>query len=296
MSPPATDRIDFASTDERTIIDLAGRGLAPLLALGRYRYRSAHRPMPPLRHRSLLVLALPGRGEFAFDLDGAPRLVQAGHAIRVPPGHTYRTGVAVEPRGTLTWLIARVGAGLDAGELGRAVAVLAGAQPPWTWPAPPGVPAVLDRAFAVATDPRTWVNDGLLRHLLATAVLELAGALSSAAPPVRAEHRAITTLLGWIDRHLTEPVDAADLATRSGLSTSHFYQAFRRATGTTPKDYLLRRKIAYAHDWLHRDPAVNVSTVAHALGFSSSQHFATVYRRYHGASPSADRSRPVQPG
>lgn len=287
MPVRATDQVDLTSTDERTIVDLSARGLAPLRVLGRYRYLRAHPPIPLTRHRSLLVLALPTRGVFSFDVDGAPQLVRPGEVLRLPPGRTYRTGGTAEPRGALTWLIAQVRDGSAA--LDRALAVLASHRPPPTWSAPAEARAALGRAFTVAAGERDWIADGLLRHLLTAAVLDLTGALTRPAPPESVEHRAVTTLLRWIDQNLTEPVEAADLVARSGLSASRFYQAFQLATGTSPKDYLLRRKVAYAHDWLRRDPVVTVTTVAHALGFSSSQHFATVYRRYHGVAPSASR-------
>lgn len=112
--------------------------------------------------------------------------------------------------------------------------------------------------------------------------------MTTAGEPDRA-HRDVSRTLAWIDAHLSAPMDATDLAAVSGLSTSHFYQSFRKVTGTSPKDYLLRRKTERARRWLEEDPQATVTEVAHGLGFSSSQYFATVFRRYQHCAPSECR-------
>jgi AraC-like DNA-binding protein len=58
----------------------------------------------------------------------------------------------------------------------------------------------------------------------------------------------------------------------------------------TPKEYVLRLKIEEAAGILEREPARPVTTIAHELGFSSSQYFATVFRRYLRVSPGDYRS------
>ncbi|WP_220140205.1 AraC family transcriptional regulator [Kitasatospora acidiphila] len=40
---------------------------------------------------------------------------------------------------------------------------------------------------------------------------------------------------------------------------------------------------------------MSVTAVAHALGFSSSQRFATIFRRYQGVSPTGARTAPDAP-
>jgi AraC-like DNA-binding protein len=40
-----------------------------------------------------------------------------------------------------------------------------------------------------------------------------------------------------------------------------------------------------------KKPACSITEIAYALGFSSSQHFATVFRKYYGTSPSRFRKK-----
>ncbi|WP_406300947.1 AraC family transcriptional regulator (plasmid) [Embleya sp. NBC_00888] len=130
--------------------------------------------------------------------------------------------------------------------LDRAVALLAATPEPVIRIAPQDATADLKRAFQLAANPRNWISDAQLQHMLATVVFSLAQSLTGPPEPADPVHRDIARTLAWIDTHLTEPIDATDLAAVSGLSTSRFCQAFGTVTGTSPKDYLLRRKTDYA--------------------------------------------------
>ncbi|WP_406514872.1 AraC family transcriptional regulator [Streptomyces sp. NBC_00873] len=291
MTLPFNDEVDLGQSAERTVVDLAGLGLAPLLALGRYRYLHAHVPRLPQRHRTLLVVALPVRGTFSFDIDGTVHPARPGQAIRVPPGAVYSTGLSAEPRGSLIWLIARVTEQSGPDTLQRALHLLATPTGQLTADGTEQARDGLERALALTGRTGDWINYALLQHTLATAMLELTRGFTGAGSSAAAwPHHRVTQVLAWIEEHLTEPITPAELAAMAELSTSRFYEAFRAATGTSPKDYLLRRKTEYAREWLQRDPEVSVTAVAHALGFSSSQQFATVFRRYHGISPTTSRS------
>ncbi|MCX5338662.1 helix-turn-helix domain-containing protein [Streptomyces atratus] len=293
MTLPFNDEVNLDQSAERTVVDLAGLGLAPLLALGRYRYLHARVPRPPDRHRTLLVVALPVRGTFSFDIGGTVHPARPGQAIRVPPGVAYSTGLATEPRGSLIWLIARVTEQPGPDALHRALNLLATPTGQLTTDGTDQARDSLERALTLADRAGDWINDALLQHTLASALLELTrGFTSAGSSPAAWPHHRITRVLTWIEEHLADPVTPAELAAMAELSTSQFYEAFRAATGTSPKDHLLRRKTEYAREWLQRDPAVSVTAVAHALGFSSSQRFATIFRRYHGISPTAARTTP----
>ncbi|MFE5713274.1 helix-turn-helix domain-containing protein [Streptomyces sp. NPDC056501] len=176
--------------------------------------------------------------------------------------------------------------------LERAAVLLASAPGPLLRRTSREADAALGR-LRVPRQPAHWLAEGLWEHTLATLVLLLAREHATALPiPLREPHPAVTRVIGWIEDHLEEPVDVARLTRISALSTSRFYDLFTTQVGTSPKDYVLQRKTEVARDWLLADPAVTVTEVAHALSFSTSQHFATVFRRYQGTSPSGARRSP----
>ena len=94
-----------------------------------------------------------------------------------------------------------------------------------------------------------------------------------------------------MDEHLRDEVSIDDLVSRSRLSPARFYQAFKERTGTNPKDHLLRLRLEEAVRLLRNQPDRSVIDIAHELGFSSSQYFATVFRRYLGTTPSRLRGQ-----
>jgi len=80
----------------------------------------------------------------------------------------------------------------------------------------------------------------------------------------------------------------AALAAAVGCSPFHLARTFRASTGSSVHQYQLRLRLSLALDRL-ADGAHNLSALALDLGFASHSHFATVFRRTFGATPSAFR-------
>jgi AraC family transcriptional regulator len=78
------------------------------------------------------------------------------------------------------------------------------------------------------------------------------------------------------------------LAEAAGLSTAHFSQMFRKSTGESPHKFVLRHRVERAKGMLRAADA-RVLDVAVACGFKTQQHFARVFRRLCGASPTEYR-------
>jgi AraC family transcriptional regulator len=92
----------------------------------------------------------------------------------------------------------------------------------------------------------------------------------------------------WIDTHLDEEFDLEQLAARVGLSKFHFHRLFKSAAGTSPGKYQLNARMKEARRRL-RETKQSVVAVALDMGFSSPSHFAQVFRREAGMTPSEYR-------
>jgi AraC family transcriptional regulator len=79
-----------------------------------------------------------------------------------------------------------------------------------------------------------------------------------------------------------------EMAESAGLSTAHFARMFRKSTGQTPHQFVLRQRIERAKAML-RAPNARVLDVAVACGFKTQQHFAQVFRDVWGLSPTEYR-------
>jgi AraC family transcriptional regulator len=92
----------------------------------------------------------------------------------------------------------------------------------------------------------------------------------------------------YIEENLTEDIPLSELAGLAGLSEHHFSTAFRQTVGMPPHRYLLGRRIDRAKALLRRRES-SITDVALSVGFSSSSHFTTMFRKLTGNTPRAFR-------
>jgi AraC-like DNA-binding protein len=92
----------------------------------------------------------------------------------------------------------------------------------------------------------------------------------------------------YISGHLEKSIEVGTLADAAGLSLFHFARAFKQSTGETPHAYILERRLERARSLLSTSD-LSHSEIARSTGFSDQSHFARVFRRRLGVSPSAFR-------
>ncbi|MGD1914098.1 MAG: helix-turn-helix domain-containing protein [Rivularia sp. (in: cyanobacteria)] len=80
----------------------------------------------------------------------------------------------------------------------------------------------------------------------------------------------------------------ASLANLTGYSSVHFTRMFKKATGQTPREYLMHHRINKAKHLLE-NKELSIIEVAYQSGFSSHAHFSTQFRRLVGTPPQAYR-------
>lgn len=95
-------------------------------------------------------------------------------------------------------------------------------------------------------------------------------------------------VVDYIEANLEAPLKLAELAALSGLSDFHFSRTFKRSSGHSPHQFVILRRLERVKRLLVQTEQ-SVTEIAHACGFASSQHLATVFRRRVGVSPTAYR-------
>lgn len=101
---------------------------------------------------------------------------------------------------------------------------------------------------------------------------------------------AIRKAIAWMEEQVDEPYRLDDVAAVVGLGLSQFHARFERETGYSPGQYRTRLRIERAKRHL-REGEWSVTELAHRLGFSTSQYFATTFKRYTGMTPRTYRQR-----
>ena len=92
----------------------------------------------------------------------------------------------------------------------------------------------------------------------------------------------------FIQAKVEDELSLEEMAQSVGLSTAHFARMFRKSTGETPHQFVLRQRLERAKAML-RAPDARVLDVAVACGFKTQQHFAQVFRGVCGISPTGYR-------
>lgn len=93
----------------------------------------------------------------------------------------------------------------------------------------------------------------------------------------------------WVQKHLSEPVDTEKMAQALHFSRPHLSRRFHLESGMTLTDFILTKKSEEAARLLaYTDKSL--IAISDYLGFSSQSHFARVFKKYLGSTPSEYRN------
>ena len=102
--------------------------------------------------------------------------------------------------------------------------------------------------------------------------------------PDRLQLGRLSTVLDWISKNLKQPITSSLLASKVGLSESHFRQLFGKALGMSPNRYVQQQRIEHAHRLL-ADTNLPIAYVASESGFVSQSYLTTCFRASYGITP-----------
>ena len=97
----------------------------------------------------------------------------------------------------------------------------------------------------------------------------------------------------FMSENFGRDIRVAEIAAAAGLSSGHFSQGFKTATGLTPHQWLIRLRVARAMHML-ADRSASLADIAGRCGFTDQSHFTTVFARAVGATPAVWRARSLQ--
>jgi AraC family L-rhamnose operon regulatory protein RhaS len=255
-----------------------------------------------------IVLIETGRN--AFVINGASYRLRAGNVTVTRPWELHSLGDPNLGPGRLHWLILDVGVSRpnqkwkwpswvvltssDLLELSRRLRTES--RPVWK------TTQEITRGFrALAECVREGASDRPVSRIMVQINLLLVALLdalrSQNAPddgiPVSMSRQVESFFKDLIDhpQQLAEPWTLRSMADRCGMGSTAFVQYCRRVTNTSPLDFLNRCRLARAARLLDVAQVMSVTDIAFGCGYSSSQYFATQFRRRYGSSPSNYRHR-----
>jgi len=121
------------------------------------------------------------------------------------------------------------------------------------------------------------------------AMLESILAISAPKPGMFAS-RLLLPAIEHLNANFTARPDLPKILKMSGVSRTHFFRMFKSQTGTTPIDYVKRRRLREAL-LLLRESDLNISEIGDKVGWPDQFYFSKLFKAEIGLSPSAYRLR-----
>ena len=128
-------------------------------------------------------------------------------------------------------------------------------------------------------------------HFLAAHLLRFYSSVGVALPEPphgRLAPAQLARVADFVQAHLSQNLCLDTLAQHTGFSAYHFARLFRRTTGESPHQYVLRQRVERARQLLEQSDLPLVE-VAFATGFANQSHLTQQFRRQFGVTPSAYR-------
>ncbi len=235
---------------------------------------------------TLVILCLRGSGWVRTR--GETRAIVPGDLVWLPASETHAYGAAEDGPWTIVWAH-------FAGEEVEAWRDLLGVRGP-------SGPLVLalpdDRLEEIALDQvyAALERGHAVRHQVAAAAalrrsLSMIAQLAGISRDGRSAHERVMLAAERLRRDWQRPHRLEELATAARVSVTHFSALFRRHTGFSPIDFVIRQRVQHACRLLDTTKRP-VREIAELVGYPDPYYFTRCFRRVMGCSPRSYRKVP----
>ncbi len=272
---------------ERRVLNLAVVGFPEVPVFGHYQYRAARPGLATHTHPKTVEICYLERGYQTYRAAGREYHLVGGDVFVTAPDEPHDTAGHPEDRGVLYWLNLRIP------KPGGSLLML-----------PPAESALLTTRLCSLPE-RQFAGRPVLKQIF-TSIFDLYDQAENAFRRLALANQLVRCVLEVIHCayrlegiHCSPPIAAmvervkscpeadyslADLAREAGLSLSRFKTKFKAQMGVAPHEFILRCKMDAAKGLLAGEGRSVTETAMH-LGFSSSQYFATVFKRFTQQTP-----------
>jgi AraC-like DNA-binding protein/mannose-6-phosphate isomerase-like protein (cupin superfamily) len=274
------------------ITSFAEIGLQDIRALGRYQLKNAIPPRPLHTHSGAIEILYVVKGTQWVRVPQSRHFINANEVFITPPDTPHDSINHPVAPALFYWIILNIptagGTFLHLPPM-EAHQLLQRFLAPHRLQAfiPEGCHTILDDILHRYHQPPRWDQTMWIRNRIILFLLMVADAIEQT-PAGHILSEGIRAALDYIDMNIHDAMPNPVLAATAGLSPSRFYAKFKMEVGMTPTDYVRRQKVNAALELICRHHH-SITDAAFALGFSSSQYFATVCKQYTGKTPQAHR-------
>ncbi|MDX1326394.1 MAG: AraC family transcriptional regulator [Arenibacter sp.] len=275
------------NTQERIVINLQEYGIKRGLSFGHYRYNEVKPGLKSHQHQRALEICYCMKGQQHYKIGDDMYELNGNDILVVPPDTIHSTGEFPEDKGELFWIQILVCPSygklcnlpnqqseylLDA-LLERSSYIFKGAFQ---------LKLILEKLVLQFKKKDSILSRIMINQLLIDLLLETV--LLSQKKQQLSPSKKLNTINTYIVENLHRTIYVDELADIVSMSTGYFKAWFKETAGMPPKEYVNRLKIEQAK--LDLQNSKSVTKVAFDLGFSTSQYFATTFKKFTGYTPS----------
>lgn len=264
-----------------------------LTTVGRINYLKAQDPLEDHIHKDSMEICYLARGRQVYIVKDKLYFLKGGDVFITFPDEVHSTGINAEEKSILYYVIIDVENNLDCflgykdGD-GRklAKALNSISRTNRHFKGCKELKTILDELFVLYNSNKPFKKiaaQGLVSRFFIK-IIELRNNSKQNLP------EDILGSINLINDNIQYEFQLDELASLANLSLSRFKQKFKEATGIPPGEYILRAKIDYSKQLL-RDTNNSITEIAHQLSFSSSQYYATVFKKFKNITPSDFRNK-----
>lgn len=282
------EELDKKQTKDRTILDLERLGFNNFRVVGHYNYRSVMKNLEMHLHKGMIEIIYLAKGHQHYKIADREYVLKGGDVLVIPPDTIHGTGIYPEDIGSLYWIIFRIPSkkkrllNLTPSEslyIAKQFLKLQFCH----FKGNAKMETTLARIFKFYNPGQKTKSKVQLTSLLLQFVLEVIDAskrnsLNNSTSPE------MVRVIKYIDNHLLDDLSIERLADLSNLSTSRFKHRFKKEVGIPPGEFIIRKKIDFAKSYSSQYKSIQ--SLAFSLGFSSSNYFASVFKKFTGSTPS----------
>jgi AraC-like DNA-binding protein len=271
-----------SQTSDQRIVDFTDLGIPEIPSLGRYKYYVPRPALTNHSHPKVVEICYFVRGYQTYLAGGREFRLVGGDVFVTTPGEPNDASGQPKGCGAMYSLIVRLpekGGSLLTLSPAESAVMVSRLSPllARSFPGRPILRHIFQHLFEVYDQPPNDLKRVALVSQLLRCVLEV---LDCANHYQRRSCSAeIAKIVDMIRSSPEEEFSLEELAERIDLSLSRFKARFKAEMGIGPHEFIVRNKVEAAKQSL-LDERETVTNVAMRYGFSSSQYFATVFRRF----------------
>ncbi len=245
------------------------------------------------------------KGTYKWIVEGKHYQLYPGEAFITCPWEYHGSPEEILDRGVLSWMILRPEHFSQNGDLNLGSWSRLGADTQQeigrlfarnTNPVIPKGSNLIDifRKLHHEIDQQEIGKEENIHLLLDTLVIRLARILKTRESSEERNGDFVARLTRILTNDFNRKIKVADLAYHFDMSATSFNNKVKALTGYSPADYLIELKIKAAKKLLLANQD-NITGIAAECGFYSSQHFATLFAKRVGSTPSQYRNKHKEP-